>query len=135
VIYLVDSNVLSEPTKPAPEPRVIRWLRQHEADLVVDPVVLGEIRFGILLLPRSARRRRLEKWFAEGVQRIQCLPWTSAVGMRWAELLAELRSAGQSMPVKDSLIAASALVHDLTIATRNLRDFRQTGARVLDPFS
>ena len=135
MIYLVDANVLSEPTKPTPQPKVIQWLRKHEADLAVDPVILGEIRFGILLLPRGARRRRLEKWFAEGVERIHCLPWTSDVGLRWAELLADLRGVGQSMPVKDSLIAASALFHDLTIATRNVRDFRQTGARVVDPFS
>jgi predicted nucleic acid-binding protein len=135
VIYLVDANVLSEPTKPAPDPKVVQWLREHEEDLVVDAVVLGEIRFGILLLPRGARRRRLEKWFAEGVERIHCLPWTSAVGLRWAELLAGLRVAGQSMPVKDSLIAASALYHDLTMATRNLSDFRRAGARVVDPFS
>ena len=54
--YLVDANVLSEPTKPAPDRRVIEWLRQNEREIAVDPIILGEVRFGILLLPggRSA---------------------------------------------------------------------------------
>lgn len=56
--YLVDANVLSEATKPAPEPRVVEWLRRHERELAVDPVILGEIRFGIHLLPASGRRQR-----------------------------------------------------------------------------
>jgi hypothetical protein len=135
VTYLVDANVLSEPTKPAPQGKVVDWLREHQGDLVVDPVVLGEIRFGILLLRAGARRKRLERWFADGVERIHCLPWTSETGLRWAKLLADLRAAGQSMPVKDSLIAATALFHGLTVATRNIRDFRKTGVRTVDPFT
>ncbi len=63
--YLVDANVLSEPTKSVPAPRVIEWLRRHERDIVVDPVILGEVRFGILLLPKGKRRARLERWFDE----------------------------------------------------------------------
>lgn len=134
MIYLVDANVLSEPTKPAPNAAVVQWLREHEGEVAVDPIVLGEIRFGILLLPAGARRKRLQRWFAEGVEKIHCLPWTSATALRWARLLADLRAASQAMPVKDSLIAASALLHGMTVATRNVRDFRKTGARVLDPF-
>ena len=133
--YLVDANVLSEPTKAAPQAKVIQWLREHERDLAVDPVILGELRFGILLLPRGTRRRRLERWFAQGIERIHCLPWASATGLRWAQLLADLRAAGRSMPVKDSLIAATALVHGLTVATHNVRDFRNAAVRVVDPFA
>lgn len=133
--YLVDANVLSEPTKPAPRAKVVDWLREHEGDLVVDPVVLGEIRFGILLLPAGTRRKRLERWFADGVERLHCLPWTSETGLRWAKLLADLRAAGHSMPVKDSLIAATALFHGFVLATRNTRDFRKTGVRTVDPFT
>ena len=97
-------------------------------------MILGEIRFGILLLPRGKRRRRLEGWFDEGIARIQCLPWDASVGLRWAELLADLRTAGRAMPVKDSFIAATALAHGLTVATRNRRDFAAAKVPVVDPF-
>jgi hypothetical protein len=132
---LVDANVLSEPTRPAPNPRVVDWLRAHESDLAVDPVILGEIRFGILLLPKGKKRSALERWFDAGVQRLECLAWDAATGHRWAELLATLRRKGRAMPIKDSLIAATALVHNLTLATRNRTDFSKAGVRVVDPFA
>lgn len=132
--YLADANVLSEPTRPNPQPSVVAWLRTHEAALVVDPVVLGEIRFGILLLQRGRRRTRLEQWFESGVRRLQCLSWEADTGLRWAELLAALRKAGRAMPIKDSLIAATALTHGLTVATRNVADFRAAGCAVVNPF-
>jgi len=132
--YLVDANVLSEPTRPDPDPAVVAWLRRHERDIAVDPIILGEVKFGILLLPRGKRRARLEQWFAEGIGRIQCLAWDASVGLRWAELLARLRSSGRSMPIKDSLIAATALAFGLTVATRNRNDFEKAGVEVEDPF-
>jgi len=131
--YLVDANVLSEATKPAPDQRVIDWLGHNEPELAVDPVILGEIRFGILLLPRGRRRSRLERWFEDGVQRLQCIPWEASTGLRWAELLATLRAEGRAMPIKDSLIAATALTHDLAVVTLNLRDFDAAGVGVVDP--
>ena len=133
--YLVDANVLCEPTKPQPEANVVAWLRRHERAIVVDPVILGEIRFGIHLLPIGSRRGRLERWFEEGVRRVHCLPWDAAVGLRWARLLADLRADGHAMPIKDSLIAATALTHSLTLATRNTRDFVHAGVRVVNPFA
>lgn len=133
--YLVDADVLSEPTRPEPNPAVVDWLRVHEREMVVDPVVLGEIRFGILLLPAGSRRRRLEGWFEEGVRRVECLPWDAATGLRWARLLADLRRTGRAMPVKDSLIAATALAHGLVVVSRNRRDFEKAGVRVVDPFA
>jgi predicted nucleic acid-binding protein len=133
VSYLVDANVLSEATKPSPDPRIVSWLRAHEADLIVDPVILGEIQFGILLLRRGARRDRLERWFEGGVGRIHCVPWDAATGLRWAELLADLRARGRAMPVKDSLIAATALAHGLALATLNRRDFEPARLQLVDP--
>ena len=133
--YLVDANVLSEPTKPVPHAGVVDWLRKNEREIAVDPIILGEVRFGILLLPRGKRRSRLERWFEAGVQRIRCLPWETENGLRWAELLAALRASGRTMPVKDSLIAVTALVHDLTVVTRNGADFENAGVNVIDPFA
>jgi hypothetical protein len=134
VKYLVDANVLSEPTRLDPHPAVVAWLRRHERSIAVDPVILGEIRFGILLLPRGKRRSRLERWFDEGVRRLHCLPWDAETGLRWAELLARLRASGRAMPVKDSLIAGTALVHRLTVVTRNVSDFEKAGCDVVNPF-
>jgi len=135
VKYLVDANILSEPTKPTPDPRVVEWLRAHEPDIAVDPVILGELRFGILILPKGRKRTSLERWFDAGVGRLHCLHWDADAGLKWAELLARLRTTGKAMPIKDSLIAAMALVHGLAVATRNGADFIKAGVRIVDPFS
>jgi len=134
VKYLVDANVLSEPTKPTPDPRVIEWLRLNEPDIAVDPVIVGELRFGILILPKGKKRSALERWFDAGIGRLHCLPWDADTGLKWAELLARLRTTGKSMPIKDSLIAATAAVHRLAVATRNRSDFINAGVRIVDPF-
>ena len=132
--FLVDANVLSEATKTAPDQNALGWLRRHEGEIAIDPVILGELRFGILLLPKGSRRSRLEQWFDEGVHRLRCLPWEARTGLRWAALLASLRSSGRAMPIKDSLIAATALIHGLTVVTRNRSDFEKAGVKVIDPF-
>lgn len=132
--YLVDANVLSEPTKPKPSDVALEWLRAHEKDIVVDPIVLGELRFGILILPKGKKRSHLERWFDAGARRLHCVPWEAQTGLVWAGLIARLRASGKAMPVKDSLIAATALTHGLTVVTRNVPDFDKAGVRVLDPF-
>ncbi len=132
--YLVDANVLSEAVKLVPDSKVIAWLRRNERELAVDPIILGEIRFGIHLLPAGKRRRRLESWFDQGVARIVCVPWDAPTGLRWAKLLADLRRAGRAVPIKNSLIAATALVHGFIVVTRNTRDFATAGVKVMNPF-
>ena len=132
--YLVDANVLSEPTKPAPSRKVIDWLSANERHLVVDAIILGELSIGILALPRGRKRRQLEQWFESLVQTIECLPWDAAISRRWAKLVVDVKQKGETMPLLDGMIAATALQHDLTIATRNVRDFQKAGLRPLDPF-
>lgn len=133
-MILVDANVLSEATKKEPSPAVVAWLTRNERELVVDPIILGEISFGILQMPEGKRKKQLELWFSQAVQRIHCLDWDARTGIRWSRLLAELRAAGEAMPIKDSLIAATALAHGLAIATRNRRDFEKAGIEIVDPF-
>ena len=133
--YLVDANVLSEATKPAPHASVVAWLRNNEREIAVDPIILGEVRFGILLLPKGRRRARLERWFDDGVQRVQCIPFEAKTALRWAELLAALRRSGRAMPIRDSLIAATALAHGMTVVTHNRRDFEKAGVKIVDPFA
>jgi toxin FitB len=109
--WLVDANVLSEATRREPDPRVIAWLTDNEPEITVDPIVLGEIRFGILLLPRGARRKRLERWFDDGVRHLQCVAWDAQTGLQWAQLLASLRAR----------------------VTLNVRDFESAGLTIVDP--
>lgn len=101
----------------------------------MDPVILGELRFGILILPDGKKRQALESWIDGVAKRIQCLEWDPETALRWAELLAGLRAKGTAMPVKDSLIAATAITHGLTVVTRNRADFAKTGLRIIDPFT
>ncbi len=82
----------------------------------VDPVIVGELRFGILILPVGRRRAALENWFDGGVGRLRCLPWEAETGLKWAELQVSLRTAGKAMPIQDSLIAATAVVQNLAVA-------------------
>ena len=132
--FLVDANVLSEPTKHTPSERVIDWLRDQESELVVTPIILGEIEYGILLLPAGKKRTRLVAWFGHGVQRMRSLDFDARAASAWAALLARLKRKGHAMPVKDSLIAATALAHGLTVATRNSADYRHAGVPLVDPF-
>ena len=132
--YIVDANLLSEATKPDPAPQVLEWLRLNEQNLAVTPVVLGELEYGVLLLPASRRKKQLELWFEKIRSTAHCLDFDSKVASSWAHLLAHLKSKGHAMPIKDSLIAASAIAHNLTVATRNTRDFKNARVPLLNPF-
>lgn len=132
--YLVDVNVLSEPTRPAPEPKVVSWLSDHEGEFVVDPIILGELRIGILTLPPGRKRTQLGRWFTEVVEAVDCLPWDAAVSRCWAELVVESKRKGRVLPLLDAMIAATALAHGLTVVTRNVQHFKEAGAKVFNPF-
>jgi toxin FitB len=134
VKFLVDANVLSEPTKQHPAKSVVDWLERHETDLVVNPIILGELEYGILLMPAGRRRTRLANWFSEGTANLRVLELDRETAQIWAGILADLRRKGRAMPIKDSLIAATALQHQLTVATRNTSDYRYSGVRLINPF-
>lgn len=134
MIYLVDANVLSEPTKQVADGKVVAWLNANESNLIVDSIIIGELRIGILALPRGRKRDRLEQWYETVIETIECLPWDATVSRRWAALVVELRRKGETVPLLDGMIAATALQHDLTVATRNTRDFQKTGVKTLNPF-
>lgn len=127
--------MLSEGTKPVPDEKVVRWLRDHEAEFAVSPIVLGELEYGILQLPEGKKRSRLQTWFAQGVQQLYVLDFDAATAAAWAQLLARLKKKGLAMPIKDSLIAATALRHDLIVVTRNAPDFQNTGLDLVNPFA
>lgn len=132
--FLVNANVLSEPTKQTPHAKVVEWLTANEANLFVDSIILGELRVGILALPRGRKRARLEEWFEAVADTIECLPWDAAVSRRWATLVVDLKRKGTNLPLLEGMIAATALEHDLTLVTRNTRDFSKTGVKTFDPF-
>ncbi|HYV14336.1 MAG TPA: PIN domain-containing protein, partial [Pyrinomonadaceae bacterium] len=93
-----------------------------------------ELRIGILALPRGRKREHLEQWYETVVETIECLPWDAATSRRWATLVVELKRKGETMPLLDGMIAATALQHDLIVATRNTRDFQKAGVKTLNPF-
>ncbi len=103
--------------------------------MAVNPVILGELEFGILKLPPGRRRDSLMRWFEAGARILPVLELNAESSRTWAKLLADLRNSGQAMPVKDSLIAVTALQHNLTLVTRNTRDFRHTTVALLNPFT
>ena len=132
--FLVDSNVLSEWTKSRRDPAVLDWFRSHFHDIGVTPIVLGEVEYGVLILPASRRQRELKSWLDELATAITIIPFEPHDGFVWAQLLARLHKQGTPMPVSDSLIAASALARGLTLVTRNVRHFHHTGVKLLNPF-
>jgi predicted nucleic acid-binding protein len=133
--YLIDANVLSEATRRSPDAGVVGWLEAHETELVINAVVLAELAVGVAVLPEGRKRSRLESWFESLTDTIECVPWDGATGLEWARLVAALRRRGKTMPLFDSMIAATAHKHGLIIVTRNIRDFEPSGVELLNPFS
>lgn len=132
--YILDANVLSEPTKPSPDANVLAWLRRNADELRVPSIVLGELEYGVLLLPDGKKRRQLEDWLAGARGRFPILDFDAECARTWAGLLAKMKKSGTAMPIKDSLIAATALAHHFVVATRNTRDFTNAGVQIVNPF-
>jgi predicted nucleic acid-binding protein len=135
--YLIDTCLISESAKPNPDSNVERWLRQIPADrLWTSVIAFGELHFGVNLLDEGARRRSLVAWL--GRQRAafgdRCLTIDEPIARTWGELYAARKRMGRALPVADGLIAATALVRGLVIATRNDTDFSGCGVHVVDPW-
>lgn len=133
-MYLLDTNIFSELRKPEPNGGVRRWIDAVDNDqLFLSVLVLGELRHGLALKRRKdpTAAAKLAAWIdrVETLHRDRILRIDRRVARLWAEL-----GIPDPVPPIDGLLAATALLHDLTLVTRNTRDVERTGARVLNPF-
>lgn len=133
--YLVDANVLSEPTKAIHEPRVLDWLNAHEWEIVVNPIVLAEIWRGVDALPAGKKKQALADWFQQLRTQVPTLDWTTETALVWAEMVNHVKRSGFTVGIMDTMIAATAKLHGLTVATRNVDDFSRCGVPVINPFT
>ncbi len=132
---LLDTCVIAEYQKPAPDAKVMNWLiSQIEESLFLSVLTVGEIEKGIAKLPASKRKNNLEVFIENLVTRFdrRIFHPDTATLKRWGRLTASLEKKGRVLPIIDSLLAATALEYDLTIITRNTADFTGTGARILN---
>lgn len=133
--YLLDTCVLSEFRKKQPEPNVISWIAlQDEDSLYLSVITIGEIQKCVTRLPSSKRKTELNTWLEDVVYRYdsRLLSVDLEVMQAWAKMSADLETKGRIIPTADSLIAATARVHDLVVVTRNENDFSDTGVQLMN---
>lgn len=136
--YLLDTCVISELVRPKPEKPVVDWIHgQQEEHLYLSVMTLGEIRKGIERLADNRKRIRLGTWLDRDLKLRFTGRWLSVdneTAERWGLITADLLKRGIQVPVIDGLIAATALVHGMTLVTRNTRDVQETGVLFLNPW-
>ena len=136
--YLLDTCVISELVKKEPHPSVIRWMDTgDESKMYLSVLTLGEIIKGINKLPNGDRREKLQSWVTNDlVQRFgsRLLEIDAEISMAWGTMLGEAERLGEKLPVVDSLIVASANVHDLIVVTRNVKDMERCRTKVFNPW-
>ncbi|WP_019171819.1 type II toxin-antitoxin system VapC family toxin [Pseudaminobacter salicylatoxidans] len=124
---LLDTNVLSEVTKPSPDTYVLEWLHRLDEDRTFISVVsIAEIRRGVALMDKGRRRDALTEWLARELpQRFEqrVLPVDEAVALAWGDLMGVTKRRGRGLSSMDGLIGATAIAQGLTLATRNIKDF------------
>lgn len=133
--YLLDTCLISEFRKAQPEPKVIKWLSdQIEETLFLSVITIGEIQKGISNLVPSKKRSDLETWLHNLIIRYdgRILPLATDEMLFWGNTIIKLEQKGRVLPFMDSLIAATALAHNLTLVTKNESDFKNTGVKVLN---
>lgn len=135
--YLVDTNVLSELAKAKPDAKVVEWLRDHESELYVSTITIGEIRRGIECLPAGKRKAALQSWFTGLCKRMEgrTLSFNASTAHVWGQLVAGWDKKGLTVPSLDSQLAATAHRHGFTMVTRNISDFQNTGVKLFNPFA
>jgi predicted nucleic acid-binding protein len=136
-LILLDTNILSELTKPAPNEQVVAWLAQTEPALAIPTIAIAEMAYGVEKLTEGKRRERLRtalKRLAESFEN-RLLPFDLAASWAYGDILAVARKAGRPMSVPDAAIAAIARSNDCTLATRNIKDFETTGLDLVDPWT
>ena len=136
--YLIDTCVISELVKSTPAQSVVKWLENiDEHKLHLSVLTLGELQKGVAKLPGSIRKQQLQHWIDNDVRvrfRARLLSITADVALVWGEIQGNAEKNGRKMPVIDSLIAATAIVNNLTVATRNRPDIARSNANVFDPW-
>jgi len=134
--WLLDTDVLSESSNPRPSERVMEWLDAHDHEIHLSTISLGEIVKDIELLPTGKRRKEIEAWFGRLAHWAgpRLLAPTEKVMREWGRLCACHERQGRTLPVLDSLIAATALAHGLTVVTRNTGDY-PAEVSVLNPWT
>jgi toxin FitB len=137
--FLLDTNVPSELTRPESDRQVEKWLDEAADErLFLSVVSLGEMFKGLTILPESKRRQELQRWIDDTLRpwfNGRILPVTESIAERWGILAGECQRKGRGLTMADGLIAATALEHDLTIVTRNVRDFADLGIGVFNPWT
>lgn len=139
--FLFDTTALSELTKPSPNEGFITWMRgQDTEEAYISCLSIGELALGIALLPPSKRRRGLEEWLETLTHQFgdRILAFDTECARAWGYLIAHARRSNLALPVVDSQLAATAVVHSLTVVTRNVRHFTVDGfdgLRVLNPWN
>jgi predicted nucleic acid-binding protein len=132
-VFLLDTNVVSELRRPRPDPRVVAWLRGVEPQhIYLSAVTLGEIQAGVEITREQdlVKARAIETWADQVAETHEVLPMDARAFRTWAKLM-HRRSDDL---IEDAMIAATALVHGLTVVTRNVRDFEALGVEVFNPF-
>jgi len=132
--YLLDTNVISELRKPNPHGAVVAWIQEiPEPALFVAAITIGEIQAGIEITRTQdpAKAGEIEGWLNELVRTQHVIPADAAIFRRWARLM----HGRPDHHLEDALIAATALTHDLTVATLNLKEFEPFGVGLINPFT
>jgi len=136
--WLLDTNILSELRRPKPEPKVLAFIARQPLDLLyVSVVTFAEIRFGIELLDDPGRRAALNDWLAHQLRPMfdqRILAVTEDVMLKWRLLVEEGRKVRHTFSQPDLIIAATALLHGLTLATRDVTDYERAKVPVFNPW-